>query len=569
VIGGVPAGNVFNFSHWQYVDELYYYLHETVSVPPTQWVNAAHRNGVPVLGTVTPDCDVCGPQAAKLFSLANYRKTVRKLYDYAVAYGFDGWMIDIEGNDLRLGPGLLRAVAALSRMILPDGHVLRVVLYHGDSWAIGAMLPYFQVGAQWQSDYTRRRSAPARTYQTLLDYQLQSENSRAYWASYVYAYQGKCRNGDKTTTAQIWNGNRTPGVRPECLSTAKLFANQRAIVPATSGPGTPPYYTSLGLFAPIWPFVGNLPDGAAPASRALVDAADNAFWVGSGVRYTGRSCQRSGTDNAVSALVTPRSVVGHLPFVTSFNAGEGDAYAVQGRQVAAAPWNDLSAQDVLPTWYCTVSGGLTAALAYAAAGSGDSFNGGSAVSLSGSAGTVELYETRIPVSASARPMLAFESKVPSGAPPFVRISYSDGSTETVQAAAAGPGWHQTVSPLAAQGKTITAISVGERGGGPVDALLGQVRLYDAGTGTTPVPITVTSSASVITWPATGQPAAAYWNVYLVSRGCLRLLGPAVTNEYQVTEPMFAPGQRTGHYLIQPVSAAGSAPATGPVCPAQG
>ena len=52
-VDGVSAGNVYNFDHWQYVDELYYYAHDTVSVPPTQWVNAGHRNGVTVLGTVT------------------------------------------------------------------------------------------------------------------------------------------------------------------------------------------------------------------------------------------------------------------------------------------------------------------------------------------------------------------------------------------------------------------------------------------------------------------------------------------------------------------------------------
>jgi hypothetical protein len=35
-VDGIGTGNVFNFDHWQYVDELYYYLHDTVSVPPTQ-----------------------------------------------------------------------------------------------------------------------------------------------------------------------------------------------------------------------------------------------------------------------------------------------------------------------------------------------------------------------------------------------------------------------------------------------------------------------------------------------------------------------------------------------------
>ena len=60
LVDGVPAGNVLNFGHWQYVDALYYYLHDTVSVPPTQWVNAARRNGVPVLGTITGEGSTAG-----------------------------------------------------------------------------------------------------------------------------------------------------------------------------------------------------------------------------------------------------------------------------------------------------------------------------------------------------------------------------------------------------------------------------------------------------------------------------------------------------------------------------
>lgn len=569
LIGGVPAGNVLNFSHWQYVDELYYYLHETVSIPPTQWVNVAHRNGVPVLGTVTGDCDGCDAEATELFAPENYQKTVQKLYDYAAVYGFDGWVIDMELG-FKPSPGVLRAVQDLSEMVLPDGHHMQVAVYQAHEISIGDMLPYFQAGAQWQADYAKYYSVapPADTYQTLLANNLQRQNLRAFWASYVYQFESECRHGDQTTASQIWNGNSTPDTTPSCLDTAQLFENQRAVVPSSRDPGTPPYYTSLSLFAPGWTFFGNLPDTdrEGPASQALVQAADDALWVGFGVRYSGPSCRRSGTGNAVSALISPGSVVGKLPFVTNFNQGEGNVYAVQGQPVAAVPWNNLSAQDVLPTWYCAVRGRLTATPVYAATGSGGSFNGGSALRLSGGAGQVELYETRIPVRASARPRLAFVSKTLRGTPPYVRISYSNGASQTVQARG-GSGWRQTLTALRARGHTITAISVGERGRHAVDSLLGQIRLYDASHNTTPAPITVRSAAAVITWPTARKPAVAYWNVYLSTRRCLRFLGPAFTNRYAVTQAMFAPGQRADRYVIQPVSVTGSVAKTRPACPA--
>jgi mannosyl-glycoprotein endo-beta-N-acetylglucosaminidase len=567
VIDGVPAGNVFNFSHWQYVDELYYYVHQTVAIPPTQWVNAAHRNGVAVLGTVTPDCNVCGPEAAKLFTPGTYKQTVRKLHDYAVAYGFDGWLIDIEATDLVPSRTLLQAVTDLTRATLLDGRNLRVVLYHGNEFSLGPLLPYFEAGAQWQSDYDSATIWPPKTYRTLVERDLQAQKQRAFWASYVYAYQGKCAAGEQTTRSQIWNGNRTSGTTPQCLDTAALFANQRAIVPPRPQPGAPRFYTSASLFAPIWPFVGNLPDKAAPASRDLVHAADDALWVGSGVQYSGSPCRRSGTDNAVSALITPRSVVGDLPFVTSFNAGEGDTYAIQGTEIRAAPWNNLSVQDVLPTWFCVVRGGLNVAIGYAAGRSGDAYNGGSALRLSGSAGEVELYQARIAVGVRARPMLAFVTKTDRGASPYVRISYSDGTSELVPATTSGRSWRQTVSPLEGRGRTITAISVGVRGSQDrVDALLGQIRLYDGTADAVPAPIPVSSTAPVITWSVAAKPPAVSWNVYRSTPDCLRFLGPAVTNSYDVTQAMFGPGSGANRYVIQPVSAAGSAPDVGPLCP---
>lgn len=573
-VDGVSAGNVYNFGHWQYVDALYYYLHDTVAVPPTQWVNAGHHNGVPVLGTVTGDCTdssgqpLCAPQAAKLFSPGNFPQTVVKLYRYAAAYGFDGWMIDMEAG-FEPSPSVLRAVQLLTRLRLPDGQLLRVALYEGGEQSLKptGLLKYFAAGALFQSDYasfTPPPVYPATTYEALVKAHLASQNLRAYWASYVYDFQRGCPDGDRTTPSQIWNGNG--GSSAKCLDTAALFRNQRTSAPQSRGPGTPAAYTSNALFAPVWTYFGNLSSAVNPVSRANAQAADDALWVGADVRYSGQTCARSGTNNAVSALVSPRSVVGALPFVTNFNTGEGDAYFVQGSLAASAPWNDLSDQDVLPTWYCTQNGDLTAAPVYATVASSGAFNGGSALGLTGHSGEVELYKASISVSYSSEPTLAFTSETATGEPPYVRVTFGDGTSETVHASRTGPGWQQTVSPLRAKGKTITAISVGVAGsGGPSESTLGQLRLYDARTDKAPAPITITSAGSVISWQSSSKLPASSWNVYSDSGGCLRLLGPAFTTRYDVTQPMFATAQRTTRFVIQPVSAAGSVAPIHSVC----
>ena len=353
-VRGVPAGNVLNFDHWQYVDELYYYAHNMFSVPPTQWVNAGHRNGIPVLGAVTGDCDFCGAQAQTLFDAHNYVQAVHKLYSYAVAYGFDGWVIDFEAG-FSPSPGALQAVKDLAAMKLPDGQPLRVAVYQAHNYTLRCtspeerygcadLLSYFQAGASWQADYNAGSGFPAEANQNLAKAGLAAQRLRAYWSSYVYQddYLAACA-GAKITTSQIWNGNGDD----ECLDTTALFDNQRTIVrPGPSG-GCYPRRPST---RPNGRFFGNLSDpkpgdqAVGPKSRALVHAADDALWVGAGVAYSGQNCARTGSSNAVSSLITPRSVVGALPFVTSFNEGEGDVYEVEGKLAAKVQWNDLSAE---------------------------------------------------------------------------------------------------------------------------------------------------------------------------------------------------------------------------------
>jgi hypothetical protein len=189
------------------------------------------------------------------------------MYDYAAAYGFDGWMIDMEAGFYPT-PAIVDAVRMLAGMLPPDGRPMRVVVYEAGAYQVNSyMLQMMQAGAEWQSDYVSSPGPlpyPGNSYQTLTSAAPPVNPLTADWASYVYAFQGSCA-GDTTDGSQIWNGNRpAPPAAPQCLSTAGLFANQRSVVPASPPPGS---YTSLGLYAPIWPYVGNLKDGVAPGRR--------------------------------------------------------------------------------------------------------------------------------------------------------------------------------------------------------------------------------------------------------------------------------------------------------------
>ena len=50
-ISKVDQFNLFNFTHWQYIDRLIWFG-GPILIPAAPWVNAAHRNGVKVYGNI-------------------------------------------------------------------------------------------------------------------------------------------------------------------------------------------------------------------------------------------------------------------------------------------------------------------------------------------------------------------------------------------------------------------------------------------------------------------------------------------------------------------------------------
>lgn len=115
--GNAPRGsNTFDanvFSNWQYIDQLVYWggsAGEGIIVPPSPDVtDAAHKNGVPVLGTIFfPQ----GAHGGKIEWLDTFLKKdatghfpiVDKMIEVAQKYGFDGWFINQERSRLGSPP---------------------------------------------------------------------------------------------------------------------------------------------------------------------------------------------------------------------------------------------------------------------------------------------------------------------------------------------------------------------------------------------------------------------------------------------------------------------------------
>ncbi|KAG0173961.1 hypothetical protein DFQ28_002995 [Apophysomyces sp. BC1034] len=111
-IQGNNYSTIYNSQYWQYVDTFIYFSHNRVTIPPVNWINACHRNGVSCLGTFivegdsgTPELDAFLEGPPELYEDYETDPTriwspyyADKLVEIAKFYGFDGWLINIESE---------------------------------------------------------------------------------------------------------------------------------------------------------------------------------------------------------------------------------------------------------------------------------------------------------------------------------------------------------------------------------------------------------------------------------------------------------------------------------------
>lgn len=140
---GTDESHVYYFRQWSMIDIFIYFSHHRITIPPSSWINIAHKNGVKILGTIITEGDEGTEETMTLIYGQNDNQMyyADKLIDIAVTYGFDGWLLNIENilqdSDI---PYLLNFVEYLTKKIkekIPSGCVIwyDAVTLHGDlSW---------------------------------------------------------------------------------------------------------------------------------------------------------------------------------------------------------------------------------------------------------------------------------------------------------------------------------------------------------------------------------------------------------------------------------------------------
>ncbi|MET9337331.1 discoidin domain-containing protein [Nonomuraea sp. NPDC003804] len=496
---GALDPNYYAFTHWQYVDTLVFWGGSAgeglILAPNATVIDAAHRNGVKVYGTVFFPPTAYGGQIQWVHDFV--KKTgssypvADKLVQVAQHYGFDGWFINQEtaGGDAALATEL----RSLMKYARGKGPV--EFMWYDAMTESGSI--------SWQDGLTTANDAflsdPAKVSDSMfLDFgwSASRQNSSRDLARSLGRDEHELYAGIDTEA----NGYNT-GVPWD------------AVFPAGQ-----PHVTSLGIYRPEWTWKSS----TGPADFR---AKDSRFWVGANADPSNTST--SSAWKGLAHYVAESSAVTAKPFVTGFNTGHGDFYNVGGVRVRDGGWNNLSVQDVPPTYQWIVSSTgtrLTPSVDY-----GDAYEGGSSLRLTGrldATNTVRLYQTRLPVAADTKLSVVVKTPAAGATRLKAAIAFTDAPTTFTTldlGSTSGTGWERRTLDLSAHaGKTIAQL--GLQAAGTADAYdirVGQLAVYDGDVDAVAAPtgLTVLGATDVsatrkslrLSWTGAGQ--AHHYDVY--------------------------------------------------------
>ncbi|CAG9830297.1 unnamed protein product [Diabrotica balteata] len=124
------VGNGYTFYNWAQIDIFVYFSHHFITIPPLGWINAAHKNGVKILGTLITEFDsgkdICDKHIFRdLETMKTFAQSLQKI---TKLFGFDGWLLNIE-NKVENMEALKEFVPYFTRLIHEDNPGNVVIWY--------------------------------------------------------------------------------------------------------------------------------------------------------------------------------------------------------------------------------------------------------------------------------------------------------------------------------------------------------------------------------------------------------------------------------------------------------
>ena len=367
----------YAFDYWQYLNSMVFW---EGLVPTPDVIDAGHRNGVPVLGTLFFNWSNSIADQEKFAAALQQDEDgtfpiARKLVDLAKYYGFDGYFINQETT---------------GDIVTPLGKKMRDFMLYTKEYAAQVNHP---VKYSWYD---------AMTY----EYGRYHEDGLG---EYNYPFMQK--EGDKVPADHFFaNFNWTKEKNDYSVAMAKwLERSQYDVFAGLELQQGGSYKTkvkwdalfdengklrlSLGLFAP---------DTITSLGKTGEDyhKNENIFFTG----YQGDPTGQKPDDKdwyGIANLVADRTPAVGRSFTTSFNTGHGKKWFVDGKVSKDSEWNYRSVSGILPTWRWWQTS--SAAKLQADYDFEDAYNGGNSLKFAGNLAEntnqdVRLYSTKLEVT---------------------------------------------------------------------------------------------------------------------------------------------------------------------------
>lgn len=390
-----PIFNLYNFTNWAYIDKLVWFggtASETVQVPSSPWVNAAHRNGVKAIANIFFAPNQFGGSTATMLNFLERNSedefiSIAPMVAMMEYYNFDGWFINEETNT--------NATTALLMHEFLRELTARVEALGKEVMWYDAML--LNGSVNWQNRLNVNNSPFVQDNQdndTSNGFETRVSSDifiNFFWAGTALPTASKQRaqiidrsEFDVFTGVDLWPG-RNQGAFETAGNTWMSWIHENETTARTS----------LGLFAPSAIF--NNPQ----YSTYNIDPDDYENFYSS-ERHMFSGADRNAAIEDASGFkgytnwLPASSTITTIPFETNFNTGHGFGKFEAGVQVSTNDWHNMNDQDILPNWQFAFSNNdLSARWDFF-----DAFNGGSSLEVIGSLGAnspvdLILYKTKL------------------------------------------------------------------------------------------------------------------------------------------------------------------------------
>ncbi len=417
--------NLYNFTHWSYVDVLNWFTGAAaVNIPARPWVEAAHKNGVKVIGTVFFAPAVYGGKAdtvATLLEMDEYGRFpyADKLVEIANYYGFDGWLMNqetdltfVKNADNEIVEGQFdyqRAAKLAKKMQRFMAYLTKAAPEHMEVHWYDSML--LDGSVKWQNQLNDLSSPFFEINKS--DGVIASENIQGRISDSIFLNYWWDADMVENSVKKINQLNRSAydmyfgaDLWPE-RNAQRLFQRRDWLDTLFNEDGTSAQ-SSIALFANNASFIFSGSKSLAAYSNFQNDSKDYLSYYQSEVRlFSGDDLNVYHDDEqsnwpGLGRYIPAKSTLSQLPFATSFNTGHGKLTAHSGK-LTQGEWHDVAQQDILPTWQFAIQGNETLSVFYDFE---QAYHGGSSLAIRGDlrkgSANIPLYQTAFTVRKNSK-----------------------------------------------------------------------------------------------------------------------------------------------------------------------